>query len=104
MRREIAQARNDVCPEVSAADSPAQVDRSCQHENPRGKKMQAAGPAVLVENVIGSHLTDNRPGVNGEGGARRPAAVFEVAAEWQLNERGCQVIACLAPVQSRMCH
>ena len=88
---------------MSAEDAGQQVDDAGQHEAPRGEEVQAAPPAVLIEDVEGAAGADRAGGVLRRTASRVvPAAMLVVAADRQLEERRRQVVARLAPVEPRV--
>ena len=103
-RCKLLRLRPDVRSEVTTERSGQQVDEPGDDEKPRGKEVQAASPAVLIEDVGGSV------------GADRPVRVlkdrcavdeFNAAGVWadrQLDERRHQIVASFAPVETRVRH
>src|SRR5580704_16494867 len=101
-RCKLSKAGDEVAPEVPACESHDQVHQAGQDEEPGCQEVEATPPAILVEDVVCARGTDDGTVAREKRERGCPPAVLVVAANRQLDERGREIVACLAPVQPRM--
>jgi hypothetical protein len=102
--RERLAPADEVTMKVSGDDAGQHVDQARGHQHPRGEEMQAASPPVLIEDMERAPGRHRRAGTIEERRWCSPAAMPVVAADRQLQEWRRQVVACLAPIETRMHH
>ena len=89
-------------PDVARHDPGEKVDDARRHQDPTCQKVQAAPPAVVVEDRVRPLGADGPIGVFEEGPGVHPAAVLEVPADRQFEQGRRQVVSDLAPIQPRV--
>src|SRR5678816_1679901 len=104
-RRKLERLRPDMRTEVAPEHAGEQVHETRDDEKPCGKEVQAASPAVLIEDVGGSTGADGtRRVVLTNRGATFEFDVPVVGTDRQLDECRHQIVPRLAPVEPRVSH
>src|SRR5262245_8854431 len=104
LRSELSSPGHKMTPEMAGENSRQQIDRAGQREDPGRQKVQTPPPAILVEYVVGPARADRRSRILEEGNALFPAAMSMVSADGQFDQRRCQIVSHLAPVEPRVGH